>query len=218
MISKTTLMKKTILALALVAGLTSFAGKMKADSIIYNTTFSDYWDHWQLNGLGVAVGFNSANFNNITSVTWEGQLSENSSVPIYLYSAGDSGPVNALNFLGNATLANSATIYGEQFVTFNTNISVTPNTEYYIFANPNANAGDAWWNAVFHNLTPSEYGTTGQKTYFYNGTSGQLFNTINNDEFQLQVNGTNSVPEPSTYALFGIAALALVIAYRRKVA
>jgi hypothetical protein len=210
-------MKKTILALALAVGLTSFAGNAKADSIIYNTTFSNYWDHWQLNGLGVAVEFNSANFNNITSVTWEGTLSANSSVPIYLYSASDNGPVSALNFLGNATLANSATNYGEQFVTFNTNISVTPNTEYYIFANPNKNAGDAWWNAVFHNLTPSEYGTTGQKTYMYNAT-GQLFNTTNIDEFQLQVNGTTSVPEPSTYALFGLGALALVIAYRRKTA
>jgi hypothetical protein len=30
--------------------------------------------------------------------------------------------------------------------------------------------------------------------------------------------GTQSVPEPSTYALFGIGALVLLIAYRRKVA
>ena len=29
---------------------------------------------------------------------------------------------------------------------------------------------------------------------------------------------SSSIPEPSTYALFGIGALALVVAYRRKVA
>jgi hypothetical protein len=28
----------------------------------------------------------------------------------------------------------------------------------------------------------------------------------------------NAIPEPSTYALFGLGALALVVAYRRKVA
>jgi hypothetical protein len=36
-------------------------------------------------------------------------------------------------------------------------------------------------------------------------------------EFQV-VGAADAVPEPSTYALFGLGALALVVAYRRKVA
>jgi len=50
---------------------------------------------------------------------------------------------------------------------------------------------------------------TGIKT----NTSGFLSGTT----FSFTIAG-NSVPEPSTYALFGIGALVLIVAYRRKVA
>ena len=51
------------------------------------------------------------------------------------------------------------------------------------------------------------------------GNSGQYGSPVIHIQ-NLSISGTSlsSVPEPSTYALFGLGALALVIAYRRKVA
>jgi hypothetical protein len=48
--------------------------------------------------------------------------------------------------------------------------------------------------------------------------NGGSFTRDDNINATVGIPGQSAVPEPSTYALFGLGALALVIAYRRKVA
>ena len=56
--------------------------------------------------------------------------------------------------------------------------------------------------------------------YGFSGTISDLslYNTALTSQQVSQLYGIQSAPEPSTYALLGIGALALIIAYRRKVA
>ena len=69
------------------------------------------------------------------------------------------------------------------------------------------------------NYTPLNLSATGGLISFgfgvSEGSSGVISNSIGIDNFSVSV---TTVPEPSTYALFGLGALALLIATRRKVA
>lgn len=79
--------------------------------------------------------------------------------------------------------------------------------------------GFDFWNGT---LATYQYQTNSQNIYF-NGlmnAQGDFGDqpSINTGTITLASNGTlsvNSVPEPSTYALFGFAALILIVAYRR---
>ncbi len=209
-------MKNKIIATAGVIAL--LAAKSNADDIIYNTTYPDHWDGYGLQGLGIAVQFNTMNDTHLTSVTWEGALKADSSVPLYLYgdNAGKIG--DAINYLGDATLAKATGTYGDQSVTFTTDIMVNPNTEYWIFANPNqlnTGAGSAW-TSIFSSLNlPGIVLPPGQETFFINASGSSYSNTgVNQEDFHLQVTGTSPVPEPSTCGML-IAGAWLLNASRR---
>lgn len=78
----------------------------------------------------------------------------------------------------------------------------------------NTNAADprivrgAFWNSSA-SVLPSTY------SGYYSDVTATNLDTVG---FSVAKITANAVPEPSTYALFGLGALALVIAYRRKVA
>ncbi len=182
------------------------ATKSNADDIIYNTTYPDYWDGYGLQGLGIAVQFNTINDTHLTSVTWEGSLKADSSVPLYLYgdNAGKIG--DPINYLGDATLAKATgTTYGLQSVTFTTDILVNPNSEYWIFANPNQlNTGaGSGWTSIFSSLNlPGIVLPPGQETFFISASGSSYSNTgVNQEDFHLEVTGTSPVPEPSTWGM-----------------
>jgi len=64
------------------------------------------------------------------------------------------------------------------------------------------------------------YVSKGNKISQYDATTGVLINDsfITASPPQTLLSGIAVVPEPSTYALFGLGALALIVAYRRKIA
>jgi hypothetical protein len=68
-------------------------------------------------------------------------------------------------------------------------------------------------------FAPSNGWTLNQYTFTATSSSEVLaFAWANNDVLAVDNVSVTAVPEPSTYALFGLGALALVVAYRRKVA
>jgi PEP-CTERM motif len=83
---------------------------------------------------------------------------------------------------------------------------INGNLVYSGTGNYTMDSGDTYTRLGSQFGGPSEYwnGTISQVQIFSNITASDL--------------ATGAVPEPSTYALFGIGALALVMAYRRKVA
>jgi hypothetical protein len=97
-----------------------------------------------------------------------------------------------------------------QSVSFTNNaLSLAANTTYWV-AVGNDGAQNFTWDS-FNPATRVGSGTYGLA--YVNSTGSVNPNTV----FDLKITST-AVPEPSTYALFGLGALALVVAYRRKVA
>jgi hypothetical protein len=169
-------MKKTFLAFALVAGLTSFAGNAKAD---FNYSFTPVY----------AIG---TGWNILSPVTGT----------IF-------GSLNADGTSFNLTgISASNGIYSSLFdnVTYN-NLSII--------------SGIIKGIAQADNSIPTIAGIVvdfGGGPYAYQS----LYIPTSYDGVRagngVSAATVSNVPEPSTYALFGLGALALVVAYRRKVA
>jgi hypothetical protein len=194
-------MKKTLLALVLAAGLTSFAGNAKADIV--------FQDLNQFNNGGENIGFGFSN-GIINTDLWQGiagyQFPDRNNLN-NLTVIGFQGNQNTVgNGLGSSLVDFGTTIDGNtSFKTWQSaTIQLYPTVSGYLpvfFAN-NGGRNYGWVNVSVTRQGVS-FGEAAVNTTLNEGiTAGQ----------------TASVPEPSTYALFGIGALALVIAYRRKVA
>jgi T5SS/PEP-CTERM-associated repeat protein/autotransporter-associated beta strand protein len=133
-----------------------------------------------------------------------------------------------LQFTGNTT--NNSPVNYDQ-------IMVGKNLNFNGLTTLNLDFGDAGsvvdWNNAFWQSSQSWtlYSVSGATTGFENLTlnttnwtdaRGDFFgNVLTGGTFSLAQNGNNvvlnyAVPEPSTYVLFGLGALALLIAYRRK--
>ena len=133
-----------------------------------------------------------------------------------------------LQFTGNTT--NNSPVNYDQILVGN-------NLNFNGLTTLNLDFGDTGsvvdWNNAFWQSSQSWtlYSVSGATTGFENLTlnttnwtdaSGDLFgNVLSGGTFSLAQNGNNvvlnyAVPEPSTYVLFGLGALALMIAYRRK--
>jgi len=92
---------------------------------------------------------------------------------------------------------------------FTSTFSLAASTRYWIgITAPNADLVS--WSSANN---ASGVGTTGEYFFFNHGTSYP--NSYG--PWGLSVSVTAAVPEPSTYALFGLGGLALVVAYRRRV-
>jgi hypothetical protein len=215
-------MKKTILSLLVVVGLISSA---KSTSLVSSTgtdgltLFSDTIGYKFTVGsqsLSVSsLGFYIDPINGLNSAPkvgiWNTQGSLLASLNIPLNSFNDGSYI--WNNLSSPITLNSSTSYliagfsGGSYmrsgftITLSSDVSLVGyarNDDRYVFsapmitaASPQVIVGPNMQYTVIPNATPSPTPLAG---------------------------GGDAVPEPSTYALFGIGALALVIAYRRKVA
>jgi hypothetical protein len=170
-------MKKTILALALVAGLTSFAGSAKASPLTWN---------WIETGSDLGDGSGTISVNTYYQKDF---MFGGFSISDFTGSIGG----RSLNFQ-YANLVNFDGNYGFDYYSFTGNSQITGGA--IRFTVDDLSLG-IW---IQHNGTAD----------FYTPPSGNHYGVVT---FSSQ-----TVPEPSTYALFGLGALALVVVYRRKVA
>jgi hypothetical protein len=177
-------MKKTILALALLAGLTSFAGNAKADISYFNTplTLSPAGGSAYFTTDGTSL-FVSSSGNYSTNLSLQNYYSTLYFNPSFTTSPVPSGYV----------ISSTSTL-----TSFNT---ATPSSGYYGFA---INLGSGNYDYGWVNLSGSDYTV--------------LSAALNTTPNQSILAGQTAVPEPSSYALLGLGALALVIAARPKAA
>jgi hypothetical protein len=174
-------MKKTILALALVAGLTSFAGTAKASPPLggYQFTFS-------------FTGTENAN-SNFKLDTIQGILTLNAAntAAISLYITDDIG--GNMSFNPNFNWA-AATPFRNSFTVSNVNGTPTITDSTFVDST--------------YSLQLNREGM-GISTSYYDGSH---YVTTRNPTAP----SYTAVPEPSTYALFGIGAIGMLMVMRRK--
>jgi hypothetical protein len=191
-------MKKTLLALALVAGLTLFAENAKAAIVTRNLN--------EFNQGGPNMGFGFSN-GIINTDEYQGIAGYQFNGGDYLTVLGFQESQNTVgNGLGYSLVDFGTTIDGNSiFKTGRGDITtLNPTISGYlpVFFARNGGRNYGWVNVSVTRQGVS-FGEAAVNTTLNEGiTAGQ----------------TAAVPEPSTYALFGLGALALVIAYRRKVA
>ena len=114
------------------------------------------------------------------------------------------------SFFTNGNRINSFNLNPSDFqhISFTNNaLTLAANTSYWVEV-----SNDIDQNFTWDSFTPDPVKTgVGTYGFAYVGTPTANPNTV----FDLTVTGT-AVPEPSTYALFGLGALALIVAYRRR--
>ena len=177
-------MKKTLLALALAAGLTSFAGNAKAAPLTFDWNFNSSYTF--------GSGFGSAG--DLVTGTITGTVGAGGAfTPSELTATAGTTLLN-LNDMSN--LVENTLSVSDNKLTGSINywtpgpsigLSVDEGFGFESWVASNNDNGAGYHGSVTFTLDPS---------------SGS----------------PAAVPEPSTYALFGLGALALVVAYRRKVA
>ncbi|MDH4444039.1 MAG: PEP-CTERM sorting domain-containing protein [Akkermansiaceae bacterium] len=195
------IVQKTMLALAVAAGLASFAGSAKA-AIVYSDIpmNSTNWAGklWSIGG-----------FTNIFNVgAYPGRLDDMSGMP----GMGGGQPGSAYIYGGGDTDAKFVESDFDDVISMATtglsSFNSLANGNYYRgFSFNNNGTTDYGWLALSVSGV-GEYGDTSVNilSYAYDNTGSSI-----------KVGQTAAVPEPSTYALFGIGVLAL-FARRRKVA
>ena len=170
-------------------------------------TFSTDSQAWSNLNITLAL----ANYNATSSGSF--------SLGIYADSAGSIG-----SLIGDFTSSNSAFfttptgLVGDnptdfQNILFQNNaVTLSANTTYWVALNNDTRQNFSW--AIYDGTSTSGSGSYGLA---WLGNSSASVSDLGGNLFATRVTGTPStVPEPSTYALFGVGALALVIAYRRS--
>jgi len=215
-------MKKTILAIVLVAGLTSFAGISKG-STVYKYTES---------GGNISGTLNGTNFSN---ASWSIMAEADPSNATY-YPAGQNiwTPCYAItnfSYQPFITIKSGSNILTATLINFD-----IESRNYYFNTSPNEKAaimfadvssGVEQGSAAYLTGNSSNFNNLGvigtflgisdfDKTTFHTSAGDLIITSDSGVAGTFQV--STAVPEPSTYALFGLGALALVVAYRRKVA
>ena len=206
-------MKKTILFLALAAGLTSFAGNANAEIINLSVNQSTLWTllYVPSNGNGVsdsgaqAPGFfgldmngNGIQFESASSMSMFGMVF---SRPEQVRS-GNANFMSMTSFLTVGTTISSASTFLDPFSS--------------VYPSSSANQQYVGLEAVGRN-----------KEFYYGWASftdlggimtlnDAAFNTTAGSSIIVGQTTLQSVPEPSTYALFGIGAIGLLMVMRRK--
>jgi hypothetical protein len=217
-------MKRTLLALALAAGFTSFTGNAKAQNLLQNGNFADGLFGWSYSGRVLITSYydSSSVYNpNNWDYPWvdikanDGIYTANQFAQLGIPNGGYG--VNTFSQSFNTIIGNTYT------VSFSANGRTSRGSDYFIASIGTNNLFYAGaYNDVGSRVVIN--GIEGWATYSTNFSATQTtstlsFSTQNRDSaYGVGMISVQSVPEPATYALFGIGALALVIAYRRKVA
>jgi hypothetical protein len=197
-------MKKTILALALAAGLTSFAGNAKANYAVHiepkfdiSSSYISAWDLTQGSGsflFGQNFGFLNANQSYDFNIPWL----NGAPAPAGWIFAGDVLQGQQEHVM----LSSPNQLIGDWSINFNTNYF----PELSIYASI---SGDktALKNFEYYYkntlLCPPDF--VDKLNLFSSAVDGGTFSVTN-----------QTVPEPSTYALFGIGAIGMLMVLRRR--
>jgi len=193
-------MKKTLLALALAVGITSFAGSAKA-GLTFNFNMIDDQDPSK-----------SVNLNLILNEA--GTAATSASI------TGSTGGIHFdanRNFVSDA-YSNSFSLVSGKITSALFGSSIFNYTSGGSVQNMHSLSFQSYSSESWFGVTPPNF-RYNDSVYDYRVDGGSY---TQNDSIYATVGipgqSTAAVPEPSTYALFGLGALALVVAYRRKAA
>ena len=201
-------MKKTMIALALAAGLTSFSGSAKADilklsgaefeslsgALPYSTpSQTDYW--------GIAIAFDGTSFN----------------FGRYAVSVNNNWTINAPDSMDGFSLhANPGYTITSSPIVFGATIDSTLGFTHDIYG-IDSSFSNAYYGLAYQAGGDFNYGWL---ELSYNGSDSTLvaggMKTTLNESITAGQTDTAAVPEPSTYALFGIGAIGMLMVRRRK--
>jgi hypothetical protein len=223
-------MKKTILAIVLSAGLTSFAGSAKANIVFQDlnqTILAGQTFNFGFNGSTITSGIGgySISFNAPETISgWWGTYTSKASVtlttpgyPELIYQGSNYGGNYSINIAPGVSVAGlDGNGSARSSISFNEdnlqNIAIWAPIHNNIPSYSNYYNG--WLQLAYNNngavLAAVAFATGGGASDILVGDTG--------NGYYAPTTSPNTVPEPSTYALFGLGALALIIAYRRKVA
>jgi len=223
-------MKKTILALAIVAGLSSFVTKAKASN---DVTFTN-----PISAYNIYLEFDGANWTEFDN----GNMPVSVSTPTGTnYSSRDANGitiaavrnVNPYIFIGSSSYNTSLLILsggGVNSYGAKSSQATTFKTTGSIHANGSVLPNNTQYQAVAYSLGGQNY-DYGWLEFVNNANGSQIqlvaayMDTNANEAVTIGVShnydgpvayGSAAVPEPSTYALFGIGAIGLLMVLRRK--
>jgi hypothetical protein len=179
-------MKKTILALALAAGLTSFAGNAKADISYFNNPFTLDQNYGTL-----YFKTDGTTFSVSPSGTY-GVYTGLQNIYSTLYFNGFNGGFTSQPLSYGTTIG-----LGSSFSSFQT---TSPINGYYGFQ---LSLGSGNYQYGWLELNGSTYTVL-----------SEALNTTPNQS--ITAGQTAAVPEPSTYALFGLGAIGMLMVLRKK--
>jgi hypothetical protein len=193
-------MKKTLLALALAAGLTSFAGSAKADIVYSDTPF----DTTNWSGHFLSIG----DFTDILQVGANGGIKAR--FPWEQDETGTAFINGEVNTDAKFVLSNLNDVISMTTTGLRNFLSLDNGDQYLGFSfNNNATTDYGWLAVSVSGVGGVEDTSVNISSYAYDNTGSSI---------KVGQTAVQAVPEPSTYALFALGALALVVAYRRKVA
>jgi len=216
-------MKKTILALAIAAGLTSFAGNAKADIVFQDlnqTILAGQTINFGFNGSTITTGSGgySVSYSSASSVTYPGYGTFNipasmsfktPGFPEYLYTG--------LQFRGGGVNLTEGLSVNGLDTGWGSGASQTyQNAENQVIwlaiqNNGNINSGYNGWAELTYNDNGGEIAAVAFAT-----AGGDINIGDTGNGYFTPLSSPNVVPEPSTYALFGIGAIGMLMVLRRK--
>jgi hypothetical protein len=225
-------MNKTILALSFAVGLSSFVGMTKAEDLLTGVNSSQSFTTGNTIGYTFQVGANNLSVNQLGNSggmgqgsfnvgLWDGSGSLLASTTVSLTSSFQrflwnsispvtlqSGQNYTIGSVGNGYLSQNADVG-----------TATGLSSYVSIVGAGIGGNDGYTSPSVYTLTyPNS-----RMPYGINGSGNVIVGP--NMQFTAIPNPTpvpestpDVIPEPSTYALFGLGALVLIVAYRRKIA